>query len=133
MTSKSEILVIDDNIDIANIVKLMLENDGYNVNVFDDPFLALEYFKSNSNENALVITDVRMPGMSGPELVARIKRIKPETKIIFMTAFDISSVKPEMEKYDYEVAEIFQKPMLMRTLRNFVNKILPNATDAKKT
>jgi DNA-binding NtrC family response regulator len=107
----------------------MLEIDGFNVSAFYDPSLALDHFKSNSKEYALLITDVRMPGMSGPEIVSRIKRIEPEIKIIFMTAFDISSVNSEIERYDYEVAEIFQKPLFMRKMRKIVKEILPNVTN----
>ena len=129
MPSNSNILVIDDNSDIANIIKTMLEIDGFNVSAFYDPSLALDHFKSNSKEYALLITDVRMPGMSGPEIVSRIKRIEPEIKIIFMTAFDISSVNSEIERYDYEVAEIFQKPLFMRKMRKIVKEILPNVTN----
>ena len=129
MPSNSNILVIDDNSDIANIIKTMLEIDGFNVSAFYDPSLALDHFKSNSKEYALLIIDVRMPGMSGPEIVSRIKRIEPEIKIIFMTAFDISSVNSEIERYDYEVAEIFQKPLFMRKMRKIVKEILPNVTN----
>ena len=47
LLSNSNILVIDDNIDIANIVKTSLEIDGFDVSVFNDPHLALEHFKKN--------------------------------------------------------------------------------------
>lgn len=124
LPSNSNILVIDDNFDIVNIIKTMLEMAGFNVTAFDDPFLALDHFKSNPKEYALLITDFRMPGMSGPEIVDKIKRIKPEIKIIFMTAFDLSSVNSEIERYDYEVAEIFQKPLFMRNLRKSVKLLL---------
>jgi len=119
-------LVIDDNIDIANIVKISLEIDGFNVDVFNDPFLALKHFKRNLKKFAVIISDIRMPGMNGPELVAKIKDLEPEVKVIFMTAFDMTDIKPEIEKYNYEVAGIFQKPLSMRSLRNIVKEILYN-------
>jgi DNA-binding NtrC family response regulator len=119
-------LVVDDNIDIANIIKKTLEKDGYNVNVFDDPLLALEYFKSNQKETIIVISDVRMPGMSGVELLANIKSIEPKVKAMLMTAFDIDDIKPELERYDYEIAELFQKPFTMHNLSQRVRKHLTN-------
>jgi DNA-binding NtrC family response regulator len=121
-------LVIDDNIDIANIVKISLEIDGFNVDVFNDPFLALKHFKRNLKKFAVIISDIRMPGMNGPELVAKIKDLEPEVKVIFMTAFDMMDIKPEIENYDYEIAEIFQKPLSMKRLRKIVKEILNNAT-----
>jgi DNA-binding NtrC family response regulator len=121
-------LVVDDNIDIANIIKNALEKDGYNVNVFDDPLLALEYFKSNQKESTIIISDVRMPGMSGVELLANIKKIEPKVKAMLMTAFDAEDIKPELERYDYEIAELFQKPFTMWNLSQRVRKHLTNET-----
>ena len=132
LLSNSNILVIDDNIDIANIVKTSLEIDGFNVSMFNDPYLALEHFKKNLVKFSVVISDVRMPGINGPELVAIIKDLRPEIKVIFMTAFDMMDIKPEIEKYDYEIAEIFQKPLSMRRLRKIVKEILNNVTVNEK-
>ena len=132
MPSNSNIVVIDDNADITDIIKMSLEKDGHVVDIFNDPFLALKYFKSDSYKSELVISDVRMPGMSGLELVARIKRINPKVKVIFMTAFEINNINVELEKFDYEIAEIFQKPIFMRNLRKMVKELLTNnSTDIK--
>jgi len=132
LLSNSNILVIDDNIDIANIVKTSLEIDGFDVSMFNDPHLALEHFKKNLAKFSVVISDVRMPGINGPELVAIIKDLRPEIKVIFMTAFDMMDIKPEIENYDYEIAGIFQKPLSMKRLRKIVKKILNNVTVHEK-
>jgi DNA-binding NtrC family response regulator len=117
-------LVVDDNIDIANIIKNALEKDGHKVRVFDDPLLALEYFKSNTKETAVVISDARMPGMNGIELLANIKNVEPKVKAMIMTAFDVDTVKLEIQRYDYEIVELFQKPFTMGNLRQRVKKHL---------
>jgi len=132
LLSNSNILVIDDNIDIANIVKTSLEIDGFDVSMFNDPHLALEHFKKNLAKFSVVISDVRMPGINGPELVAIIKDLRPEIKVIFMTAFDMMDIKPEIENYDYEIAEIFQKPLSMKRLRKIVKELLNNVTVHEK-
>ncbi|MDP9462862.1 MAG: response regulator, partial [Thermoproteota archaeon] len=67
------ILVVDDELDIVLIFKQALSRQGYTVFGFTDPLLALEHFKVNSADYGLVITDVRMPRMSGFELAANIK------------------------------------------------------------
>jgi DNA-binding NtrC family response regulator len=108
MPFKSNILVVDDNENIANIMKMALEEDGFKVDAFNDPLLALDYFKLRSKMFSVVVSDVRMPGMSGIELVAHIKKLEPKVKAMFMTAFDVDSIKIQIEKYDYEVEEIFQ-------------------------
>lgn len=71
-------MVVDDNIDIANIIENALEKDSHNVRVLDDPLLALEYFKSNTKETMVIISDARIPGMNSIELyqILRIQSLK---------------------------------------------------------
>jgi hypothetical protein len=49
-----------------------------------------------------------------------------------MTAFDMMDIKPEIENYDYEIAEIFQKPLSMKRLRKIVKELLNNVTVHEK-
>ncbi|MGN6347164.1 MAG: response regulator [Candidatus Nitrosocosmicus sp.] len=71
-------MVVNDNIDIANIIENALEKDIHNVRVLDNPLLALEYFKSNTKETAVIILDARIPGINGIELyqILRIQSLK---------------------------------------------------------
>jgi DNA-binding NtrC family response regulator len=80
------VLLVDDEVDIITSVKRWLRDDGLKVYGFADPLQALEYFKNNSGNIDLVISDIRMWKMNGYELVKKIKAIQPKTKIIFMTA-----------------------------------------------
>jgi two-component system, cell cycle response regulator CpdR len=126
LSSKLCILVVDDCMDIADAIKLTLQLDDYNVVAYDNPLLALDYFKSNPKKFTAVISDIRMPVMSGIELVTNIKKLESNVKAIFMTAFDVDYVKQELEKCDYEIAEIFQKPLKMKDLSERVRKHLTN-------
>ncbi|MGN6560625.1 MAG: response regulator [Candidatus Nitrosocosmicus sp.] len=117
---------IDDHIDIASAIKLTLQLDGFNVDAFDNPLLELDYFTSNPKKFTAVISDIRMPVMSGIELVTNIKKLESNIKAIFMTAFDVDYVKQELEKCDFEIAEIFQKPLKMKDLSERVRKHLAN-------
>lgn len=92
-------------------MKISLKRHGYDVCVFDDPINALDYFKQNPYHFEAIISDVRMPGMSGIELSSKIKEIKPEVKVFLMTAYDIDTFKEEINSLDWEIVEIFQKPM----------------------
>src|SRR5215218_1537904 len=58
------ILVVDDELDIVVIFRQALSRQGYEVFGFTDPLLALEHFRLNAKEYALVISDMRMPQMS---------------------------------------------------------------------
>ena len=59
------ILVLDDDHDITILVKISLEKQGYQVFGFTDPLLALEHFQLNPSMYDLVLSDLRIPGMSG--------------------------------------------------------------------
>ncbi len=114
MATKKDILVVDDHEDIAILIKVLLQNDGFNVYDFYDPLLALDYFKENARKFALVITDVRMPGMSGIELVSKIKEINPNIRAFLMTAFETNKIESDIRRHNIEIAEIFQKPILLK-------------------
>jgi PleD family two-component response regulator len=64
----SKVKVVDDDYDIAELVKMALQRDGFeNVFTFTDPLLALEHFKVNREDYSLVISEIRMPGLNGFE------------------------------------------------------------------
>jgi DNA-binding NtrC family response regulator len=125
------ILVVDDHEDIADLVKDQLLKDGYSVHEFYDPLVALDYFKENPKKFSLVITDVRMPSMSGIELVSKIKEIKQDIKAILISAFERDTIDDEINRLDVEIAEIFQKPILLKKLRLCVDKHI-KTNDIKK-
>jgi DNA-binding NtrC family response regulator len=96
------------------IFKQALSRQGYTVFGFTDPLLALEHFKVNSAAYGLVITDVRMPKMSGFELAANIKAIKPNAKVVFMSAFEISDL--EFSVPGIKIHDFLRKPVDVKTL-----------------
>jgi two-component system, cell cycle response regulator CpdR len=115
------ILVLDDDFDISNLLRISLKKRGYSVFAFTDPILALEHFKVNHSTYSLVITDLRMPGMSGFEFLHNVKLVKPETKVILMSAFDIKG-DIEFTSYsrDNAIEDFIQKPLAMKNLFRIV-------------
>jgi DNA-binding NtrC family response regulator len=114
LPSSHSILVVDDELDIVLIFKQALSRQGYTVFGFTDPLLALEHFKVNSATYGLVITDVRMPKMSGFELAANIKVIKPDAKVVFMSAFEVSDL--EFSVPGIKIHDFLRKPVDIKTL-----------------
>ncbi len=121
-TKNHSILVVDDYRDISYLVKVLLQKYGFDVYEFNDPLLALDYFKENAKKFALIITDVMMPGMSGIELLVKIKEISPDIKSFLMTSFEINAIKSEIVKNALEISEIIQKPIPLKELVMSVNK-----------
>jgi len=85
------VLVVDDEKDILEVIRIYLQKYGFVVRAFSDPFLALEHFNSNQDAYDVLLTDIRMPGMTGMELAKNIIRSKPEIHVVFMTAFELDN------------------------------------------
>jgi CheY-like chemotaxis protein len=79
------VLVVDDEPTVRNAIKRLLEHAGHTVDTADGGEAALELLAQKPYE--LVVTDFSMPGMHGDQLVARIRQILPNQRIIMATAF----------------------------------------------
>jgi DNA-binding NtrC family response regulator len=113
---KIRILVVDDEPDILLGLKALLAARGHYVKMFDKPAEALKHLTSGDERYDLLITDYRMPGgMSGLELAKQVKELarrRRKTKVILMTAFDVSSLPEFNEALESEIVdEIIQKPI----------------------
>jgi CheY-like chemotaxis protein len=119
---RRSILLVDDEQDIINSVKRWLQADGFKVYGFTNPLQALEYFQNNSGDIDLVLSDIRMQKMNGYELVKRIKAIRPETRVVFMTALefneDMSKISPPIK-----IDGFMLKPGSLANLVNTIESI----------
>jgi two-component system, OmpR family, response regulator ChvI len=122
---KKRILIVDDEPDVNLILKMVLEGDGFQVDTFDAPLLALEYFRNGLYD--LMILDIKMPKMNGFELYKEIRKIDEKIKTCFLTAG---------ETYDPVYADIsnqlgancfIRKPIENQELINHINEIMDNA------
>ena len=76
---QNEILFIDDDPKAGELMLRFSEDADYECKIFQEPQLALDYFMANSA--AMVITDLRMPGMDGLELLKRLKDLQPDLAV----------------------------------------------------
>lgn len=81
----SLILVVDDEQSMREFLRILLEKDGHSVQTAASGAVALDL--AASSEFDLVISDIRMPGISGLDLLAEVKKIQPELPVIMITAF----------------------------------------------
>ncbi|MEW6605092.1 MAG: response regulator [Thermoproteota archaeon] len=82
-------MAVDDEPDILRIVEMSLAKWGYAVDSFTDPVEALDRFCRNPQLYSLILTDIKMPGMSGSELAKRARKARPDIKVVVMTAFEV--------------------------------------------
>lgn len=83
---KYKILVVDDEKKILIVARKVLKSAGYDVEVCLDPGEAAEIV-ANRGPIAVILTDNRMPGMRGTELLEQVKRVSPSTVRVLITAF----------------------------------------------
>jgi len=81
------ILLVEDDAMMRSLAKQLLEEHGYRVVEAKDGPSALEYLSAGQNGIDLLLTDVVMPGMSGPDLALRVTKSHPETKIVYMSGY----------------------------------------------
>ena len=116
------VLIVDDEEDILAITKKSLERYGHSADTFSSSVDALDHFKNNPTAYDVVITDVRMPGIRGYDLLKEIKMLNPLVKVFLMSAYEVWQ-QYSAPNFDaaVKVDEFLQKPfdrhLLCVTLR----------------
>jgi YesN/AraC family two-component response regulator len=85
--------------------------------------VALDYFKANHKNCSLVLSDIRMPGINGYELVTNVKKINPKAKVILMSAFEIQQKEFHNMLPDIKVDAFLQKPFSIGHLNEVIEKV----------
>jgi DNA-binding NtrC family response regulator len=118
-----KILIVDDEPDITSAFDMILEMNGFEVDSYNDPLLALSNFKPHTY--GLALLDIRMPKMSGFELYKKIKDIDNKIEACFITAFEdyreeFKESFPKLEEAKYFI----RKPKAIEDLVKHVAAIL---------
>lgn len=101
MSSNGRILLVEDDSDLLQLFHDALDSTGFQVDGFIDPLKAYSHFQENSHVYDLVISDVRMSGLSGIQLARKIKAVKKDVKVFLMSAFDMTDDRSsELKRYN---------------------------------
>jgi two-component system response regulator ChvI len=117
------ILVVDDDKDIVRVLRLGLENAGFQVHAFTDPILALQHVEEGCKQCDVLISDVKMPKMNGFQLVKRIREIRPDMKLVLMTAFEVNKKEFESIFPSTKIDNLITKPFPPSKLVSIVQKM----------
>ena len=111
--------IVDDETDITDLFQDALSTyiDGISVVSFNDPTLALEHYIQNKKDYALIISDMRMPTMTGLDLLKKVKELNPNVRTMLVSAFDMHE-SSDLKKYlkDGVVNSFLEKPITINRL-----------------
>ena len=111
-TNKRIVSIVDDDVYIAQLFHDALSENigGISVFSFNDPIMAFQHFTENKENYALVISDLRMPGLNGLELLKKVKDLNPKVRTILMSA------------YNFEEEELYQSYMIEAVINSTIEK-----------
>ena len=118
MREKATILVFDDDADSLSSIAAALRRDGFDVHPFADPKEGLAHLASEGGD--VVVTDLKMPGITGMEVVRRVVRENPAVPVVVVTAF--GSVESAVEAVRAGASDYLLKPVGIPQLRAAVFK-----------
>jgi len=113
------ILVVDDEEVVRSVVRDMLESDAYSILDTGDPQHALRITRERPVH--LLLSDVVMPLMKGPELAAKVLAVSPSTKILLMSAYPMSEVAASGRAF-------ISKPFSVQSLNDKVRHVLEQSS-----
>jgi DNA-binding NtrC family response regulator len=114
------IMIIDDEKIVGDMAKMALEKEGYVVETFINAEPALERLRAERFD--VVVTDLKMKGIDGMEVLRRVKNLYPETKVIMITAF--ANLDTAIEALRGDVYDFFPKPVKIKELKVSIQRAL---------
>jgi DNA-binding NtrC family response regulator len=116
------VIVVDDEQDMVDVMTQTLEKEGYQVHGFTDPVNALAHAK-DCKECDTIVSDIRIPGMNGIQLVRAVKKLRPDMKVVLTTAFEIDKNEWQQVLPSTEVDAFVTKPFRMLKLVEVIQRI----------
>lgn len=116
------IAIVDDEPDITAVLKKGLEQNGFAVDAFNDPRVALSSFKPQHYD--LMIIDIRMPNINGFDLYRELKKKDRSVRVCFLTAFEIYYEEFRKMFPNIDVRAFVRKPVGIAALVKQVNAVI---------
>jgi DNA-binding response OmpR family regulator len=114
---KGRILLVDDDIDITHSFSLALQKDGFIVDTYNDPLIALGDFKADLYD--LVLLDIKLPKMDGFELYDKIREIDRRVKVCFISGYQMNYLA--LREQGLQIDCFISKPVKIDDLLRRIN------------
>ena len=118
MSNKTSILILDDEPIVSKRLKPSLEKKGYEVETFTASMDALQ--RTRERDFDIVITDLKMEGVSGMEFLAEVKQRSPRTEVIVITGF--ATMETAKESFQKGVFDFLAKPFKLGEITEVIRK-----------
>ena len=123
-----KILIIDDEQDVREVMALSLEDAGYQTICMPDGDAGLKALTRHSPQ--ILITDIKMPGMSGLAVLEKAKQIRPETQVIITTGF--ADIKKAVTALQHDASDFITKPVDDATLHMALKRAMQRYRDRQE-
>jgi CheY-like chemotaxis protein len=121
----TRLLVVDDDPDNAQVIKLGLHKYGFLVDAFTNPKEALQKFTSNAESYSLLLSDIWMSALSGIQLAEKVKEANPNVKVLLMTGSEIGDMEFSKVSASTRVFDgLVQKPISFSTLTDKILSLI---------
>ena len=121
--TRRKILIVDDEYDITFVFKIILEEKGFAVDIYNDPIIALSMYKPYYYD--LVMIDLKLPGITGFELYNQLRKIDNTIKVCFLTSSEQFHKQYRSNEFqDFDPDLFIQKPVENAVLINKITKII---------
>jgi len=129
MVGKTNILIVDDEVETLRTLDDIFEDRGYIVTLAEDGYKAIEYAKKKFFD--IILMDVKMPGINGVETFREIRKICPSAIVIMMTGYSVEELlRQAVEEGAYAVVyKPFDLKKLFQTIEGAMKKPLVMVVD----
>jgi two-component system cell cycle sensor histidine kinase/response regulator CckA len=121
-TTERTILVVDDNPAVRGALEMLLDASGFRVLAAKDAAEAATMFAAQADTVDLLISDLVLPQINGPEMYDRLKQIRPSLRCVLMSGFPLADEQERLHKHG--IRHWIQKPFTMNDLIDLVESAL---------
>jgi DNA-binding NtrC family response regulator len=116
------VLVVDDDLGIRTLLNIVLREQGFAVWLTADGYQALKAYRGHRADIDLVLIDVRMPGLNGPQTLAALQQLNPQLHFCFMTGDPGRYTEQELMERSAE--RIIYKPFRLGEVAELVGQLV---------
>jgi DNA-binding response OmpR family regulator len=121
---KKRILIIEDDNEMRSLLKDFIEEEGYAVDSVENGLEALKKLVSQPFD--LIITDIRMPGLTGLDILPRLKKSQPDVSIIVISAF--GDERASHRAFERGATAYVEKPIDLQKLKTLIHDLISLGT-----